>query len=590
MSISYQLFFREFTHRGGHRQVSQGQTAHQSNHQPTLCSPSPSSDRPSSTTGSQGMSQRPEAANLAPPTSSTSHAISFKLRPSLASVFLKPVITRLCVYRSELALYRLLMPSLSNTERSQRWPTPLKRVHGWFTAGTTGTNHHQRELYPLNFWLSTLALFLVGLGSRLLTYPWPNLLETSVCRYYYEQDGYHGEPSPEFCADERVIRHWVSLVRLMQLLSPLAAIVAQIPMGILVDKGRRRLAFILNITSTVLYWGSIVIFGFVRVFPLWCFYISPVFLLVGGGSWATSSLVYAVINNTVRPEQRTTAFSFLEGLSGLSGLVGPLLYNETMRPHLWVSYILALILYSLALVPTLYLTRDDNLGMDNEAREDEIPEETEPLLSAGNHSAREAILSNRSGERSLAPRLNIFIICFACFFSFHISRGSISYTFVWVWLSFGHDAIFTELFTYIRAIVLFFLLLIVLPLASSRLDKTWRVAKRDLILSSTWIAFCAVGTLIILVAPNLAVAIIGFIIATLGYAMPIPLRSFLASHFEKNFSGRLFAGIGVVENVGWLIDLSLMQTNYYTEGAPYVISLVTYAVMLVLLIRLAIKI
>lgn len=32
-------------------------------------------------------------------------------------------------------------------------------------------------------------------------------------------------------------------------------------MGILVDKGRRRLAFILNITSTLLYWGSITIFG-----------------------------------------------------------------------------------------------------------------------------------------------------------------------------------------------------------------------------------------------------------------------------------------------------------------------------------------
>jgi hypothetical protein len=99
------------------------------------------------------------------------------------------------------------------------------------------------------------------------------------------------------------------------------ATVAQIPIGILVDKGRRRLAFILNITSTVLYWGSITIFGIaffhvhlrctrltvaglVRVFPLWCFYISPVFLLAGGGPWVTSSLVYATINNTVRPDQR----------------------------------------------------------------------------------------------------------------------------------------------------------------------------------------------------------------------------------------------------------------------------------------------
>lgn len=113
-----------------------------------------------------------------------------------------------------------------------------------------------------------------------------------------------------------------------------------------------------------------------------------------------------------------------------------------MSPELWVSYMLALIFYSLALIPTLYLTHNDNPGMRNEVGEDDIPEETEPLLSTGDHSAREAILSNRSGERSLAPKLNIFIICFACFFGFHLARGSISYTFVWVWLSFGHNAIY----------------------------------------------------------------------------------------------------------------------------------------------------
>ena len=103
---------------------------------------------------------------------------------------------------------------------------------------------------------------------------------------------------------------------------------------------------------------------------------------------------------------------------------------------------LALFFYSLALVPTLYLTHDDNPDMGNEVGEDEIPEETEPLLGAGNYSAREAILSNRSGERGLAPKLNIFIICFACFFGFNLARGSISYTLVWVWLSFGHNAIY----------------------------------------------------------------------------------------------------------------------------------------------------
>jgi MFS family permease len=122
--------------------------------------------------------------------------------------------------------------------------------------------------------------------------------------------------------------------------------------------------------------------------------------------------------------------------------------------------------------------------------------------------------------------------------------------------------------------VLTIFFLIVLPLTIRRLDKTWRVAKRDVILSSTWIACATVGTFIVLLAPNLATAIVGFIIATLGYAMPISLRSFLASHFEKSFSGRLFAGITIVETIGGLIGQPLMMAGYYTQGVPFVISVV----------------
>jgi MFS family permease len=483
------------------------------------------------------------------------------------------------------------MPSPSNSDHGQPWSAPLRRVRHWFAAGTDGTNRQQRKLYPLNFWFCVFVLFLTKLGSELLAYPWPRLLVTAICRHYYQdEDGHHGDPSNEFCADERVMSHWISMTRLIQFISPLAATVALIPMGMLLDKGKGRLAFTISIFSTALYWGSIAIFGFVPGTPLWCFYISPIFLLLGGGPWAINALVYATLSSTVRPEQRTAAFSFLQGLSGIPGLVGPLLYAASMSLELWVPFALALIIYSFTLLPALHLKNNNNQhDEDNETRDEMIPDETQPLLNAGSDSAREAIHLDHSGGRGLSQKLHILTICFACFFGFYLARGAVVYTTIWVWSRFGHDALYMNVFIYIEAVVLSILFLIALPLTIHKLDKNWRVSKRDAILSLTSIGCCAVGTFILLVSPNLATAIIGFIMAMLGNVMPISLRSFLASHFAKDFSGRLFAGIAIAETIGGLVGQPLMTVTYYTEGIPFFISLVTYLIMILLLVRLAIR-
>ncbi|UZP35524.1 hypothetical protein NXS19_003340 [Fusarium pseudograminearum] len=295
------------------------------------------------------------------------------------------------------------MPSPLNTDRGQPWSAPLRKIRHWLVAGTDGSSHQQREIYPLNFWFCVFVLFLTRLGSELLAYPWPNLLVTAVCRHYYQnEDGHHGDPSNEFCDDERVIHHWLSMIRLIQFLAPLAATVALIPMGILLDKGKGRLAFTISIISTVIYWGSIAIFGLVRVFPLWCFYISPVFLLFGGGPWAINALVFATLSRTVRPEQRTTAFSFLQGLGGIPGLVGPLLYTASMGPDLWVPIMLALIIYSLTLLPALHIKNNNNQnGDDSEAGDEEIPDEAQPLLNPGHSSPVKPFISARPAQEGL---------------------------------------------------------------------------------------------------------------------------------------------------------------------------------------------
>jgi hypothetical protein len=94
-------------------------------------------------------------------------------------------------------------------------------------------------------------------------------------------------------------------------------------MGMLGDKGGIRLAFMLNATSNILYWGCVAIVGMASLialeegllivigsqhnFPLWGFYLSPVFILLGGGPWVTGTLVFSAVSDNVKPEQRYTA-------------------------------------------------------------------------------------------------------------------------------------------------------------------------------------------------------------------------------------------------------------------------------------------
>lgn len=101
----------------------------------------------------------------------------------------------------------------------------------------------------------------------------------------------------------------------------------QVPMGTLGDKGGLRLAFMLNTTSTIFYWGCIAIVGMESLIalevglliligsqqnlPLWGFYLSPAFILLGGGPWVTGTLVFAAVSDSVKPEQRQASISII---------------------------------------------------------------------------------------------------------------------------------------------------------------------------------------------------------------------------------------------------------------------------------------
>ncbi|ENH66193.1 hypothetical protein FOC1_g10008220 [Fusarium oxysporum f. sp. cubense race 1] len=434
--------------------------------------------------------------------------------------------------------------------------------------------------YHVNFWLCTLLLFLVELGCAILAAPSPMLLETAVCRHHFEKDRQllNGEPTDEFCRSNEVQMHFAFVITVLSTLSTLAATMMQVPMGMLGDKGGIRLAFMLNATSTIFYWGCIAIVGSQHHFPLWGFYLSPMFVLLGGGPWATGTLVFAAISDSVKPEQRTTAFSIMEAISGIADLLGPIIGTMTMTIHLGIPFALAFVAFSLMFIPASHLR--ENTVSDMEGVRSSLAE-TESLLSVDSASAREETNLEHTARDLLPPRAVIFSICFICFFFFQVARDSTNYLIPWVSLRFGETMARAGLLFSLRAIMSSLLYFVILPLATSWIDQTWQSANRDLALSASGAFCCTLGTLIVAAAPNLAMVAFGFALSVLGSSMTVTLRSFLASNVQNVFSGRLFAGISMTGTIGSLVGMPIMGAAYslginYNIGLPFMVSAVSY--------------
>ncbi|KAH7255982.1 hypothetical protein BKA59DRAFT_67234 [Fusarium tricinctum] len=466
------------------------------------------------------------------------------------------------------------MPSPTTQDNSQQWAPPFKQISRRLTTITDNRKSQWSPIYPLNFWLCVLILSLVKFASTiLLSYPWPKLLVAAVCRYHYESDIHnpHEDPPNEVCAGGEVTMHFESMANLLSISSSLA--------------------------------------GLVPAFPLWCFYLSPLFFFLGGGPIVTSTLVYSAISNSVKPRQRTIAFSFLEAFSGMCNFFEPALKISTMTNPLWLSFTLTLIIHVLCFIPVCYFTEDNNAsaGEDLPLETGVFRGEAEALLGSNNTPGREAINWSRSIIRRPFSKLTILIISFFCFFVVNFTTGSLGFSFSWifwhipeVWSNVGWKPVTMsrfiltvqqiDLLTYLRAIVVPLLFLVMIPLTTRQLDRTWHFANRDLILSASGIILAAVGTLFALFAPNFVVVVVAFVITLSGSVMSVALRSFVASNIEDSFSGRLFAGISVTETISSLVGASIMHSPNAPDGRPFIISLASFSLVGGLLVWLARKV
>ncbi|KAK2591796.1 hypothetical protein QQS21_010497 [Conoideocrella luteorostrata] len=456
-------------------------------------------------------------------------------------------------------------------------------------------------------WISGYAqfcsLFLVEFGSAILGAPSPRLLEIAVCRDYFAREGqfYDQDPPEDVCKISEVQLQLSWLLTVLSTLSVFAATLMQIPMGVLVDKSSKRLALSLNIASTILYWGCVAVVGSTRIFPVWCFYLAPLFILIGGGPWATGALVFAAVNDSVTSEQRTTAFSVMEATSGIADLVGPLLGSLTMSPNIATPFLIATLLFFLMFFPAMLLTKNHStVSLNVQPSNSELPtDESEPLL--GDH------ITDRNDTTDQVPTTNILVrskytilaTCFGSFFLFYLARDSNNYLIPWVSFRFDETMAKAGLLFSLRAVVSSLLYFILLPLASSWLIKSKGVeaSAKDLALSTCGIILSSAGSFLVAMAPNIAALAVGFAMVVLGSSVTVTLRSFLASKVDVAFSGRLFTAISATGTIGSLVGIPIMGAAYSwglshkirVVGLPFLVSAVSYLLMVAILICFQVK-
>ncbi|KAI0909268.1 major facilitator superfamily domain-containing protein [Ustulina deusta] len=421
-------------------------------------------------------------------------------------------------------------------------------MHGWFSMG---------------FWLCTTLMFLVEFGCAVLGAPSPKLLEIVVCREYYR--GSDNTLTQQDCKIQEVQAQLGFVLTVLSTCSILAATLMQIPMGLLADKKGMRVALVLNIISTILYWGWMPLVAVFSNSPTSALYIAPIFIFIGGGPWASGALVFAAINRRITASQRTPAFSIMEAISGIADLIGPALGTLTMEGHIWVPFLIAIFSFALMFVPAVLLEDEPtrfSIEINDIRSEVEVSRPTDseeqPLLHGIDPPAPD---SEKTFIRSTAV---VYSVAFGSFFLVSLARDSNNFLIPWISWRFNESMARAGLIFSLRAVVSSIVFFALLPLASSFISRVMKVGPftRDLLISAASALLLCAGSISIAVSSSLSTLVVGFCIMTLGSGVTVSLRAFLASKVDRSLSGRLFAATSTTSTIGSLVGMPLMGTLY----------------------------
>ncbi|KAI1740716.1 major facilitator superfamily domain-containing protein [Xylaria scruposa] len=434
---------------------------------------------------------------------------------------------------------------------------------------TSDRNQSNWKLFSiLNVWSGFSPSFkycialelLCELAVMIITVPMVSVLEQAVCFRYY-----HGDiTNPELCKVLPIQRTLAEVRGWTGFFETLAAIFVALPIGRIADYRGQRGIFMVLIAGMLmnLTWTLVVVTN--PILPIKLVWVSPVFLLFGGGRYAAEMLLAAMISKACNEETRTRGLYHFYSCFIFSELIGPQIASVAADVSIWLPFFIS---YSFLLLafPLLAVMPEDHLvseptsiaseGSEGVLETHVLPERRDILYtvlqaSVSQYHLLKFIFSNRN------MRLAAVIFLIGTFRGISL-RALIQYTsFRFGWKLSRTNALISEV-----ALVNLFLFFLIMPTTISVVRKYLKPAIQALNLGivQASLSLLLTGSVLIAFATSSILLISATMVYALGFGARSTLLSLITSWIDPKRAGTLYSAVFLIEQIGMLVGEPLIQ-------------------------------
>ncbi|ETN37995.1 uncharacterized protein HMPREF1541_07618 [Cyphellophora europaea CBS 101466] len=469
-------------------------------------------------------------------------------------------------------------------------------------AGDDETHADSEESCKESIYRSTLikvyvAVFVANAAFHILAPAQTAIMEQAICLRWYDEHNPNQIPDsrviPESQCKTRPIQSELASLRgWYETFDAAPALLTCIPLGILMDIVGRRpllLAGLCTITAQQ-FWIALVCLSTDKV-PIQLIWLAPVLNFISGGMKVMQMVFICLITDITSRGRLAPALFRLAAIAQLTRVLGPVVAGGLMQMNAWWA-IIAGLAGLLAMVGIAWTVPET---MDLSAME-----QVEAMGTSPATTWQRAWPRIKSGFRELKivwtdTRL-IGLVCLYPFLMVGVTSSEVLQQYIsnrYNWTLANAAFIFS-----LQGVAATVSLFALLPLFSDFIESHFTLGPISLnvIMGRISTFLAAMSYVVVGLAPNVGVLIVGLFLETLGLGGGSALKALAASLVEQKDTGRVFSVVAIFEvlsvmmaypTTAALFNVGLDKGGGMWLGLPYFLAAVTMAVagFILLLLR-----